>query len=262
MRHSQSPPIAWLPIHEIRRRWPELAIDAPDGAIFEPEAGYMDPLAVSRALAGAAVKRGAMVWEGVEAGKIITQGDKVNAVQTANGIVYAPNIIVAAGHRCPAFLSELGISHDLWSQMIQVDLLVESRPLSEVPAFVDDENDTYGRHEPLSGGLYAGRPTGQRRNGDVGSEPLCADSAAIATMQLQRRYGWAARTRRAGGLRHSDCYCPGGHGRVGPIAGGPQGLLLATGFNGGGFKMAPWAASEIVKSIHSSAAARYIGSTR
>lgn len=262
MRHSQSPPIAWLSLQEVRQLWPELAINAPDGAVFEPEAGYMDPLAVSRAMVCAAVKRGAMVWEGVEASKVISQDGKVSSLETANGTIYAPNIVVAAGYRCPTFLSELGISHDLWTQMIQVDLFVEGRPLPEVPAFIDDENDVYGRHEPLSGGLYAGRPTGHRSDGVIGTEPLCLDAADIAMTQLQRRYGWAAGTHRAGGLRHSDCYCPGGHGRVGPVAGGPQGLLVATGFNGGGFKMAPWVAGEITRSIQGSVAARNLGSKR
>jgi glycine/D-amino acid oxidase-like deaminating enzyme len=247
--HSGSPPMSWLSAQEVRRLWPELRIDAAEGAVFESEAGYMDPLAVSRAMVRAAVKRGAKVWEGVEVNKVISNDGKVSAVETANGTVYAPTVVVAAGYRCPAFLSALGISHDLWTQMIQVDLLVESRPLPPVPAFVDDENDVYGRHEPLSGGLYAGRPTGHRSSEAIGTEPLCPHAAEIATARLQRRYGWAIGTNRAGGLRHSDCYCPGGHGRIGPVAGGPQGLLLATGFNGGGFKMAPWVACEIKKSI-------------
>jgi glycine/D-amino acid oxidase-like deaminating enzyme len=222
----------------------------------------MDPLVVSRAMVCAAVKRGAMVWEGVEASNVVSKDDKVSAVETTNGTICAPNVVIAAGYRCPTFLSALGISHDLWTQMIQVDLLVESRPLPQVPAFVDDENDVYGRHEPLSGGLYAGRPTAHRSDGATSIEPLCSNSAQIATTQLQRRYGWAAGTNRAGGLRHADCYCPGGHGRVGQVAGGPRGLLIATGFNGGGFKMAPWVAREITRSIQGSVAAKYVRSGR
>src|SRR5262249_21977512 len=52
-----------------------------------------------------------------------------------------------------------------------------------------------------------------------------------------------------GGLCHADSYSPDGLGRVGEPAGGPKGVFLACGFNGGAFKMAPWVAQEIVASV-------------
>lgn len=67
------------------------------GAIYEPEVCRVNNQRISDALAGAAVRHGAIVRQGVEVTGLLKDGDRVTGVATSNGPVYAGSVVLAAG---------------------------------------------------------------------------------------------------------------------------------------------------------------------
>lgn len=80
---------------ELRRREPALAPGVV-GGIFYPEAATVDPLAFTRGLAAAAVRRGTKVREGVEVAEVCVRGGRAVGVSLANRAFESADAVVLA----------------------------------------------------------------------------------------------------------------------------------------------------------------------
>lgn len=80
---------------ELRRREPALAPGVV-GGIFYPEAATVDPLAFTRGLAAAAVRRGTKVREGVEVAEVCVRGGRAVGVSLADGALERADAVVLA----------------------------------------------------------------------------------------------------------------------------------------------------------------------
>ncbi|MEL7485600.1 MAG: FAD-binding oxidoreductase [Pseudomonadota bacterium] len=241
---------------ELRKRFPELAINA-DGAIWEPESGYMDPGPTTAALIDVGLESGGAFWEGVafeglDAKPANAFGEgRAFFVRTSVGVVRARAIVFAAGPQTPDLLDKIGApASSLYAQIVQVSLFVNARPLENAPAITDETRTVNLRHCPRRKGLYVGLPTGERCFGDETSSLASISHQAKTMAAGVDLIGWLRGASMHGALRHADCYARGRpEGVVDAAPGAPPGIFLASGFSGGGFKMAPFAAERMAELI-------------
>ncbi|MFD3694698.1 NAD(P)/FAD-dependent oxidoreductase [Streptomyces sp. NPDC058646] len=253
-------PMEWLESAEADLRFGHLLNRPVDGAVWEPRAGWSDPIDITRAYLAAGRRKGGRVLEGVEARELLRTGGRLRGIRTGAGVIAADRVVVAAGADTPRLLDSWGVPHDLWAQAVQVELRLPDGTVKDHPAYMDDVHDVNGRPDPESGGMLLGHPTGQRVDAPAGGLPADPEQTRRAVAAGSTRFRWAARSTSLGTLRASECYAPDAPhapdspdattapARVAPVP-GETGLLLATGFNGGGFKMAPWAAGEIARLV-------------
>ncbi|AOT60666.1 MULTISPECIES: NAD(P)/FAD-dependent oxidoreductase [Streptomyces] len=239
-------PARWLEPDEVTRRFGTLLHDGSAGAVWEPESGYLEADEVTRAWLRAGRRKGGRLVEGVRVHEPLRRGGAVRGVRTDAGTLLAGTVVLATGAWTPELLTSWGLPHDLWNQAIQVDLRHPATPPAGQPAFMDDVHQINGRPDPDSGGVYVGHPTGRRCT----AEPQRVDPAHSRLIERAggRRWRWLDGGSGGGGLRAAECHAPGQGNWVRPLPGAP-GVLLATGFNGGGFKMAPWTGAEVARRI-------------
>lgn len=241
-------PVTWLEPEEVTKHFGHLlAGPASTGAVWEPESGWLDPTEVTYGFLRAGRRHGGTVLEGVAVQSLLRSSDgRIIGVRTTTGAVQAERVVLATGAATAHLLTDWGMAHDLWAQAVQVELYQPGAPVPGQPAYTDDEFDVNGRPDPDSGGVYVGHPTQHRLPSPPGREPVDAAQSQLAAAAGIRRWGWLPGSSHLGGLRAAECWAPDGRARV---AAHPDdsALLLATGFNGGGFKMAPWAAAEIAR---------------
>jgi sarcosine oxidase subunit beta len=169
-----------------------------------------------------------------------TSGDRVAGVELGDGeIVPADVVVVAAGAWSATLLAPLGVRFPVRAERVELLVVDAGTPLKDVPVFSDLVSLQYVRIE-ASGQLLAG-------NSDH-SEPEYADPDHYANLATD-----AGTERAVGKLLHrfpgfpapavstsyAGCYdvTPDYNPVISPV--GPDGLLLAAGFSGHGFKISP-----------------------
>jgi len=237
-------PMEWWSAERVRATFPQVRTDSP--AVFEPDAGYMSPPDVTRAFVRAAKRKGAAVYEGTEVRRLIRIKHRFAGVETSQGVLFADRVVLALGAHTPRFLDAHHVPHALWSQRIQVDVRRSTRPRGELPAWIDDVNDLNGRpHEHDK--FLIGYPTHDRNFHDGPVFGMSGHSEVIEAMG-RRRFDWVDATERHGSFASFDCYSEGGLG-VADFIDDHRSLLLATGYSGGGFKLAPAVAQRIASAL-------------
>ncbi|MGH7528830.1 MAG: NAD(P)/FAD-dependent oxidoreductase [Gemmatimonadales bacterium] len=84
----------WLESADVARRFPGAAPCR--GALFAPDDGAVDPPALTRALLADATRQGAaLVRQPVSS--IMREGDRISGVDTPDGPIPAPQVVIAAG---------------------------------------------------------------------------------------------------------------------------------------------------------------------
>jgi glycine/D-amino acid oxidase-like deaminating enzyme len=242
-------PIRWLDADEVNRRFGKLLTDPGAGAVWEPAAGYLDAINVVRGLVRAGQDKGGWLFEGTAVYELQHNGGRTVVARTSGGLVKARRVVLAAGTGSPALLDACGIDHDLHLRLIQVDLRIPSGSVERHPAFLDETHDVNGREDPQSGGIYLGHSTGADTTDDVPT-PVELAHTTRAERAGAHRFAWVAGSLARGGQRAGECFTRAPRPRIVPLDDGGS-LLLATGFNGTGFRMAPWAASEVLRQIGS-----------
>lgn len=236
-----SPTARLMTAQQIAERFGGMHVLA-EAAIFEPEAGYADPVAFTRYQVAQAVQGGAILCEATTMQHLLVSGGRITGAATSGGEISAAQVVLASGAHTPAILAAYGLTDpELWAQHIQVGQFQLGRGTGGWPGFVDDGQSLNGLPGPGPRQYFLGLPTGQHAD-PVACRPACPDHAARTLEAASRRLPFAEHAQPAGALCHPDCYGHDPIGAIGPVAGGPEGLYLATGFSGGGFKMAPYAA--------------------
>lgn len=92
----------------LRERLPKLA-GLPQEALGFAREGVADSWAVTRALAGDAAKLGARIMSGVSVARICETGGRVSGVQTAQGLVPADRVVLAAGVDSARLAQQVGV---------------------------------------------------------------------------------------------------------------------------------------------------------
>ncbi len=236
---------------EVRALYPGLSTEGVGAAAYEPEGGYADPAATAGALFAAARRLGVSASEGVRAERVVEKGGVVTGVQTSIGLIESPIVVLASGAWGSSPAAHLGIQIPVTARRIglaQAELPGaggRGTPVS-VPTCIDDTTGSYFRPEGLNR-FFFGVPSNPDVELDHDVAPLTPQEVDAAVEAVSRRVPAAATAPLVGTRSGLDGYTPDKRPVVGPA--GPEGLYLALGFSGGGFKLAPAVAELAAKEI-------------
>ncbi|MFN8591857.1 MAG: FAD-dependent oxidoreductase [Thermomicrobiales bacterium] len=225
---------------ELQELQPQAVWDDISHGAYEPDSGYVDAIAATRSMAAAARAAGATVREGVKVLGVEIQGGRVSGVRTASGIIPAGVVVVAAGPWTPRVLAGSGVVAPI--ETLRVQIAVLQRPLAAEP-----EHMVY---LDTAAGIFC-RPWGPGRTmigvgGGDQHDPTDPDAYEPRNDCGYADLAITAIARRMPAMRdavylhgHAGLYdmTPDAHPIIGPA--GPDGLYLAAGFSGAGFKKGP-----------------------
>ncbi|HZD70328.1 MAG TPA: FAD-binding oxidoreductase [Actinomycetes bacterium] len=219
---------------------PELDLHGVGLAAVEPASGYADPVATTFAFASRAVDLGARIRQGVRALAIRTMGGRVTGLDTSEGEVGADAVVLACGPWVDPLARTAGFDLGITPERAQIAFLRRPEAARRHPMVIDGVLGTYFR--PHGGELsLLGVEAGHHIDaGAVERELEGYDHGAVrpALARLARRVPSFAG---AGFVRgHRGIYDTSPDGRaVLDRAPGVEGLYLAGGFSGTGFKKSP-----------------------
>lgn len=223
---------------DVREIAPMLATADGESFAYEPDSGYADPYSVTTGYANAARERGARVITASPATGVEIVGDRVTAVLTADGRIETPIAVVAAGPWSGPFLRNIGVDVPLTPIRHQVVML--RRPhdvVPEHPIIGDVVNDMSPRPD-------VGNITLIGVGEDEPAEPETFNQGVDMAMvegtfsKLTRRMPGMAGALFRGGWSGLFTVTPDWHPVMDRVE-GIEGLYLAIGFSGHGFKLSP-----------------------
>jgi glycine/D-amino acid oxidase-like deaminating enzyme len=243
MRHLAS--VEWLNAVQGAHLFPGIHWNDLAGAVFEPSAGYMDPVAVNRFWIQGGRAMGQLALEGVEF-RGVAQGHKgVCGIYSSAGLLRSQRVILSAGAwtRKLAGTSGLALPCNVFPRSLQSNVFATTQFVGEHPAYVDPELGLYGRGDGQTM-MQAGAPVP-----DWNIDPdKCSEHSLqqqVTTRDLaRRRFAWSEHAQPAGGWRRFDAFTSDGEGVV-TADGHIPGVYWATGFSGHGFKIAPSVAAQV-----------------
>ncbi len=236
-------PLRLLDAHEAAERLPIARFD--DAALigFEPEAGFADAYLVATGFARAARRLGARFLEGVAVQGLLREGGRITGVQTDQGPMHAGLVISAQNIWTSELQAWSGIEMPLYPERHRVFAF-------ETPAA------PYTREMPVykdlgSPGMLYCRSYGGRQmlvSEGVAGERLAAPEAEQADIpmdavievgeQVAERFPAYAEAGLASSWTGVYDVTPDWNPVLGPVP-GLEGLLVAFGFSGHGFKLSP-----------------------
>ncbi|MGE3912138.1 MAG: NAD(P)/FAD-dependent oxidoreductase [Chloroflexota bacterium] len=226
---------------ELRDVMPSLQTDGVAAAAYEPGSGYADAVATTQAFAAAGQRLGVDILEGVTVTGITSTGGRVTGIETDGDTLEAPIVVCAANTWTPGLLRTAGVELPVHSRRAQVAYF--GRPASHTGAhlvILDTTTAMYTRahgEDQLLGGASNETGASPDHPDDLDETPTPGFTDAVAE-RLR------ARLPTLGSLRavRADV----GMYDMSPDtraildrAPGVDGLYLAAGFSGTGFKKAP-----------------------
>jgi sarcosine oxidase subunit beta len=230
-----------LTAQELRELQPFTQVDDLMVAAYEPESGYADPRATATAFMQQAQRQGARVREGIAVTAIRTSGGRVVGVDTSEGIFAAPIVVVMAGPWSDRLLQTAGLDFPLTPQRAQIAFYHRPPPLAQGHmVFIDGALGTYfrphGEGLTLIGvGHWKPEPPPDPDHYNEANDP---DFIPAAKAKAARRIPGLQQAEYQSG--HAGIYDVSPDSR--PIldrAPGIEGLYMAAGFSGTGFKISP-----------------------
>ena len=223
---------------------PDLRVDEDELAAYEPRSGYADPAATTRAMAEAARRLGVDVREGVAATAIRTEDDRVTGVETSRGFIASPAVVLANGAWSVPLARAVGVEVPI--EPVAVRLAFVRRPAGLRRGrgghlvLLDRAHGAYARPEgedmTMVGLAGARVPIGTPDDYDRDAPPS-AEFEELARRQVGRRFPGVVDapvlSRRSGPIDGTPDLCA----IIDRV--GPEGLHLAVGMSGSGFKKGP-----------------------
>ena len=204
---------------------------------FEPEAGYCDPYAVTAGLATAARRSGATVREDVPVTAVSGDG-----VETSDGSVAADAVVVAAGPWTAPLLEPLGYDLPLAPAPAEVGRYRLPAGFDPPPAVADFSGIQFYFRPAEPGFLEVGSLAPEHAEQPVDPDrPV--EGARLETLRAYER-ALERRLRGSGGGHWRGAWTgiydvtPDWEPAIGAVP-GADGVYVAAGFSGHGFKLAP-----------------------
>jgi glycine/D-amino acid oxidase-like deaminating enzyme len=225
---------------EVASLWPGIYLDDFAAFAWEPRGGYGDAYATAQAFSAAARRLGARLRQGSRVAEVLVSGDAVTGVRLADGsTVAAPAVVVAAGPWSVGLVRPLGIELPVRVHLEQIVLVDPGTQVGPVPVLSDLVSLQYVRAERSGDILFGNSDLSEFREADPDHYPNRADGDFLecAVAKLAHRF---PRLEDAGiSSTYAGCF------DVTPdwnpvISATPvRGLIIASGFSGHGFKIAP-----------------------
>ncbi|MGO1385528.1 MAG: NAD(P)/FAD-dependent oxidoreductase [Arachnia sp.] len=224
---------------KVAEMWPTAHLDDFAAFTFEPRGGYADGYGTANAFAGAARRMGVQITQGTAITSIEVSAGAVKGVHLANGdFVSTPTVIVAGSAWSVPLLHPLGIELPITPYLVQEVVIDPGQDLGASPVFSDMVSKQYVHqrgHELLfgdSGGFEQpiADPDQYPGHADDSVVERCAEKAMHRFPGLENP---TVRTTSTGMIDVTPDW--------NPIisATSIDGLFVAAGFSGHGFKIAP-----------------------
>ena len=205
---------------------------------YEPESGYADPYSVTTGYANAARDRGARILSESPAVGIEITANRVTAVLTENGRIETPIAVVAAGPWSGPLLAAVGV--DVPLRPIRHQVIMLRRPQDVVPdhpIIGDVVNDMSPR--PDAGNLtLIGVGEDEEASPDTFNQGVDMPMVEATFEKLVKRMPGMAQALFRGGWSGLFTTTPDWHPILDRVE-GIDGLYIAVGFSGHGFKLSP-----------------------
>jgi sarcosine oxidase, subunit beta len=224
----------------VAQLWPCARLDDFAAFGYEPRGGFGDGHRTAQAFAAAARREGARIHQNTAVTRLLVEGDRVRGVELADGgRVHAPAVVVAAGPWSTSLLADVGIDLPIEVLREEIVMVAPGRDLPGTPVLSDLVSLQYVRPE-RNGEILFG-------NSDL-SGPATADpdsySNTLTPALLERAVDKLAD--RLPGLPdaavasgYAGCYDVTPDFNPAISLTGVEGLVVAAGFSGHGFKIAP-----------------------
>jgi len=223
-------------LHEVAPAWDFSDVSA---AAWEPNSGYGDGAGVASDFLLRAREAGVEYRSGTRVEALRVEGDRVRGVAVADGVIEAPQVVVATGPWCRPLLAAAGFDAPIESEFHEVAFLKNPPGLPSIgPAGIDSPTETYYRSE--AGGLtLIGDFYGKR---GVDPDGIAMGASQESMLRLVERTARRIPALAEAGLFRgvAGCYdvSPDFRPLMGPVP-GVDGLYLVAGFSGMGFKISP-----------------------
>lgn len=227
---------------QLRELQPFLSVDDLDLVAYEPDSGYVDAIAATQSMAAAARARGVQIREAAPVLSVLEHGGRVRGVRLPDGDIPADTVVLAAGPWTNRLTGPLGIDLPIEALRVQVAVLIRpsNLPAAGMAASVDTVAGVFYRDwgpyrtmVGIGGGEFHDvvEPDDWDQRTDAGFPEAAID-------RLSRRIPAMRNASFVSG--HAGLYdmTPDGHPIIGAVA-GVEGLYLAAGFSGAGFKKGP-----------------------
>jgi len=209
-------------------------------AAYEPQSGYADPVATTRSLALAAQQRGADLVLNSQVASILVEGGRAIGVRIANGrTLRASAVCVAAGPWTDGLLAPLGVQIGIKAERAQIAFFRRPPTLNHI-AYIDCIAGSYFRphgSDLTLAGLGEWRPEVEPNPDDFRETN---DPEFIDEVRRRLAVRVPAMKHAAYVQGHAGIYdvSPDSRAVLGRVP-GVEGLFVAAGFSGTGFKTSP-----------------------
>jgi sarcosine oxidase, subunit beta len=218
---------------------PGLRTDDIECAAWEPEGGYGDGAVVAGDLLAAARERGVRYRPHTPVASLLRHGDRVTGVAAGGDREHADTVVLAAGVWSAALAAGAGICLPIETELHRVAVLAHPRWEGAPFACIDSVTQTYFRPEAGGARTLVGCFTGPRGSDPDGVPPgAAAEEVAPLALAASHRIPALADAGIAGGVAGVYDMSPDARPLLGRLP-GLDGLVVAAGFSGMGFKIAP-----------------------
>ena len=220
---------------------PQLEVSDYAAVVYDPAAGYADPIATAHGFAAAAAVDGAKVFAGQAMAALATRTGHVTGIKLRGGKSLAcERVVVAAGNWTPQLVAKAGPRLPL--RFVRGDVAILRRPVDFGPPpkiHFDFYGNTYSRPEGDKDTLCGYMDTDPRKTARNHELVETLPSATVRDLRgrLAKRFPRMAEAQPRGGWSGAYDVTPDSY----PILDrfGPDGLFVAVGFSGHGFKLSP-----------------------
>lgn len=229
---------------DVRRLQPWVDTDDLVACAYEPDSGCAMPGDTARSFARAAERFGAAIVTGTAVTALRTEGGRVVGVATDAGDFDAPLVIVCAGVWGVPLFAAIGVALPIVPYRTQVALFERQGALPRgmdghmvfIDAALGPYFRPYGETETLIGARQRSRPVDSPDSYDEAADAaVIADAKQVLARRIPDMEGARVTRGWAGILDMTPDHCPILEANL-----GAEGLFLAAGFSGSGFKSGPY----------------------
>ena len=228
---------------EVARLWPYADLTPFAAFGWESRGGYGDAYQTAQAFSASARAAGSRVRQGSPVAGLLVDGDRVTGVRLADGSeISADTVVVATGVWTRPFLAPYGIDMPIRvvrEQIVLIDPGIDSADVSRLPVFSDLVSLQYVRPEVGGEILFGNSDLAHTEDADPDSYLNRATEAFVDVTVDKVGTRFPGFPDAAISSSYAGCYdvTPDWNPVISP---GPlDGLVIAAGFSGHGFKIAP-----------------------
>lgn len=225
---------------EVAELWPWADLEPFAAFGWEPRGGYGDAYQTAQAFAASARAAGARIRQGVKVTGLTVDNDRVTGVELADGTrVSAGTVVVATGVWTRPFLAPYGVDVPINVHREQIVMIKPGVELGPVPVFSDLVSLQYIRPEPNGELLFGNSDLSGLETADPDDylNRATDDFVDLTVDKVGTRFPGFPDAAITGS--YAGCYDVTPDWNPVISATGIEGLIVAAGFSGHGFKIAP-----------------------